>query len=135
MDSQASSYVYTEGCTPHLRSLLVLRLDIVGMAGLGSSIPQVSFQNYFSLSWLLSPQCFRYLTVSLLQGSSIEVCNFQGILCPVSWGCKIHWLHLCRGVRLSQRVSCGPVGWGCRIHWLHLCRGVRLSQQVSWIWY
>ena len=19
--------------------------------------------------------------------------------CPVSWGCRIHWLHLCRGVR------------------------------------
>ncbi|CAE1172850.1 unnamed protein product [Acanthosepion pharaonis] len=41
MDPQASSYVYTEGCTPHLRSLLVLRLDIVGMVGLGSSIPQI----------------------------------------------------------------------------------------------
>ena len=21
------------------------------------------------------------------------------LLCPVSWGCRIHWLHLCRGVR------------------------------------
>ena len=19
--------------------------------------------------------------------------------CPVSWGCRIHWLHICRGVR------------------------------------
>ena len=27
-------------------------------------------------------------------------------LCPVSWGCRIHWLRLCRGVRLPQRVSC-----------------------------
>ena len=26
----------------------------------------------------------------------------------------------------------GPVSWGCRIHWLHLCREVRLSQWVSW---
>ena len=28
------------------------------------------------------------------------------IFCPVSWGCRIHWLHLCRGVRPPpQRVS------------------------------
>ena len=26
----------------------------------------------------------------------------------------------------------GPIGWGCRIHWLHLCRGIRLLHQVSW---
>ncbi len=26
-----------------------------------------------------------------------------------------------------------PVGWGCRIHRLHLCRGVRSPQLVSWI--
>ena len=24
----------------------------------------------------------------------------------------------------SPKLDC-PVGWGCRIHWLHLCRGVR----------
>ena len=41
-------------------------------------------------------------------------------------GCRNHWLHLCRGVRLSQRVSYDPVGWGRRIHWLHLCWGIRL---------
>ena len=29
-----------------------------------------------------------------------------------------------------------PVSWGCRIHWLHLCRGVRSPpQRVSWIWH
>ena len=26
-------------------------------------------------------------------------------ICPVSWGCKIHWLHLCRGVRLPPPTS------------------------------
>ena len=50
---------------------------------------------------------------------------------PLGWGCRIHWLHLCRRVRLPQRASCDPVGWGCRIHWLHLCRKVRLPQRVS----
>ena len=29
----------------------------------------------------------------------------------------------------------GWFGWGCRIHWLHLSRGVRLLQQVYWIWH
>ena len=28
-----------------------------------------------------------------------------------------------------------PIGWGCRIHRLHLCRGVRLPQRVFRIWY
>ena len=28
-----------------------------------------------------------------------------------------------------------PVGWGCRIHRLLLCRGVRPPQRVSWIWH
>ena len=26
-------------------------------------------------------------------------CIFNRINCTVSWGCRIHWLHLCRGVR------------------------------------
>ena len=26
--------------------------------------------------------------------------------CPVGWGCRIHRLLLCRGVRPPQRVSC-----------------------------
>ena len=25
-----------------------------------------------------------------------------------------------------------PVGWGCRIHWLHLCRGIRPRKWASW---
>ena len=33
----------------------------------------------------------------------------------------------------SSRISLPcPVGWGCRIHQLLLCRGVRPSQWVSW---
>ena len=26
--------------------------------------------------------------------------NLNNQACPVRWGCRIHWLHLCRGVRL-----------------------------------
>ena len=45
---------------------------------------------------------------------------------PVGWGCRIHRLLLCRGVRQpTMSVLDGPVGWGCRIHWLLLDRGIR----------
>ena len=35
------------------------------------------------------------------------------------------------------KVLCdnGPVSWECRIHRLHLCRGVRPPQRVSWIFH
>ena len=33
---------------------------------------------------------------------------------------------------LHFKMTDGPVSWGCRIHRLHLCRGVRLFQLVSW---
>ena len=33
---------------------------------------------------------------------------------------------------IQQAVS--PIGWGCRIHWLYLCRGVKNpTQRISWI--
>ena len=32
-------------------------------------------------------------------------------------------------------LICGPISKGCRIHWLHHCRGLKLLQRVSWIWY
>ena len=25
--------------------------------------------------------------------------SWRIVLCPVSWGCRIHWLHLCGGIR------------------------------------
>ncbi|CAI9728327.1 tetraspanin-15-like isoform X2 [Octopus vulgaris] len=38
---ETNKIIHTDGCTSLLRRLLVLRLDIVGMAGLGSAIPQI----------------------------------------------------------------------------------------------
>ena len=40
-----------------------------------------------------------------------------------------------RQVHKTSSTS-GQVSWGggCRIHWLHLCRGARLYLRVSWIW-
>ena len=36
--------------------------------------------------------------------------------------------------QLTTAEESDLVSWGCRIHWLHLCRGVRLLQRVFWIW-
>ena len=45
----------------------------------------------------------------------------------VLWHINHCWL-------FTTKSSC-LVGWDCRIHQLHLCRGVRLPQWMSWIWY
>ena len=41
-------------------------------------------------------------------------------------------------MRVCMQIYACPVGWGCRIHWLHLCRGVRppaRRHRVSQIWH
>ena len=35
----------------------------------------------------------------------------------------------------KSQLQIYPVSWGCRIHQLHLYKGVELPQQVFWIWY
>ena len=32
--------------------------------------------------------------------------TFNSVYCPVNWGCTIHWLHLCRGVRPPPPNEC-----------------------------
>ena len=41
----------------------------------------------------------------------------------------------CLFLEQAYHPQTGPVGWGCRIHWPHLCSGVRLLQQVYRIWH
>ena len=50
-------------------------------------------------------------------------------------GFKICQLHFLRRAKFpppqkKQNKNC-PVSWSCRIHWLHLCREVRLCQECS----
>ena len=40
-----------------------------------------------------------------------------------------------KNIILIYKNTFCPVGWGCRIHRLLLCRGVRTSQRLSWIWH
>ena len=66
-----------------------------------------SFIPYFSLSLSISLLfifffCFPVLylsTFNVFIHSSYIIFLVSNYSCPVSWGCRIHWLHLCRGVR------------------------------------
>ena len=56
---------------------------------------------------------------------------YRGLILPQRCCCcRIHQLHFCEGLRLHQQVSSGPVRWSCRIHQLHLCWGVTPPQWV-----
>ena len=53
---------------------------------------------------------YIYISISVC----MYVCMYQS---------KYFYSYVC--IDLSIFESICPVGWGCRIHWLHLCRGVR----------
>ena len=50
---------------------------------------------------------------------------------------SLPWRESDSQLRITIRTIClgEPVSWGYRIHQLHLCRGVRLLQWVSKIWH
>ena len=60
--------------------------------------------------WSLSIRLFRVIYPGHSLGKSYlcrgAVSVFYNLIrlgyCPCSWGCRMHWLHLCNGVRPSQ---------------------------------
>ena len=51
---------------------------------------------------------------------------------PQKWVSRLYFIRLFRYLCVHLILNC-PVGWGCRIHRLHLCRGVKPHPQwVSW---
>ena len=64
---------------------------------------------------LRSPTLFTYRWKCFQKGQQTSKLDFESIE-EVAWFGKSHH---------------GPISWGCRIHWLHLCREVRLHQRVS----
>ena len=85
--SSFSLYVYSS-------SFLSYCLQHVLYFHLSPSLPfQVFLPIFFSFySFLSVSPPSIYLFLSLLTSSLL-------LSCPVNWGCRIHWLHLCRGVR------------------------------------
>ena len=61
---------------------------------------------------------------------TIEMCGGRGSGRSVLM-VQHHDIYLC----WDTHRDVGPVGWGCRIHQLHLCREVRLPQRVNWLWH
>ena len=74
----------------------------------------------FSKSLRIPAHCFRawchshpqshflsgvFIVTSVIVSPCVNVCTYPCTNCPVSWGCRIQRLLLCRGVRLPQRVS------------------------------
>ena len=57
------------------------------------------FFAYFLLFLIFFPKKCKWL-------SHRNILNIITLVDPVGWGCRIHRLHLCRGVRHPQQVSC-----------------------------
>ena len=66
----------------------------------------IFFFSIFSIFFFLSPSStllplmFSSITLSVSFFKYLFFSCFQFLSCPVSWNCRIHQLHLCRGVRL-----------------------------------
>ena len=56
-----------------------------------------------TFAWSNSSQGSELANLSILQ--HLHQLN-PLVFCPVGWGCRIHWLHLCRGVRLPPANEC-----------------------------
>ena len=59
---------------------------------------------------------------------------FLQSLCLHFTVCKQKTVFLLNWIVWNETVF-GPVSWGCRIHRLHLWRGIRAQQRVSKIWH
>ena len=81
------------------------------------------------LSTYVSQSVYIYLSIYLSLFRSI----YLSILVPIYLSI---YLSKSASTYLSVHIhsSACPLDWDCRIHWLHLCRGVRPPQWVSWLW-
>ena len=92
-----------------------------------------SFQNKIWDWWqCISTASFGSLTLSSYHCLSNSIPLIYGSIMTIV---KIFWnLKLLTRNNLNKIIT-KPVSWGCRICWLHLCRVVRSHQQVSLIWH
>ena len=92
----------------------------------------------FRLNYLTtSPSSWQTREHRFLESFRISIstvhCTF--LLMASSVHTKRMNVNFCWSVNTGNSIIYGPVSLGCRIHRLHLCREVRLLQQMSWIWY
>ena len=69
----------------------------------------------------------RYGSMSFSR--ALVQCKINSHVQGLNFACLVHFLQS-KPLHLAS-----PVGWSCRICQLHLCRGVRFPQWVSCIWH
>ena len=62
-------------------------------------IKTVTNSRYNIIMWTFQPTLIVLLVVYILFPSVLQYLDPISSTCPVGWGCRIHWLHLCRGVK------------------------------------
>ena len=70
----------------------------------------------------------QLLIKSVIKNAIISAVNFVNSQMKTI-DIKLDWVSLFNGILTSIGYLMCPVGWGCRIHWLRLCRGVRTPPQ------
>ena len=71
--------------------------------------------------------CFWLLVFGKTQGYTSIASPYSSA--PCNFSCFLNWKFI-----LRARVS--PVSWGCKIHQLHLCRGSKTTPSLQWVsWY
>ena len=91
---------------------------------------------HLSTNMSLQFQCFIYFLLGN-KFRLCYCCNYGvNFICLIGIVLLAHpfFFFLCSLIFLSHLVNC-PVGWGCRIHRLHLCRGVRPHPTSVLIWH
>ena len=75
--------------------------------------------------WLLFENILKQhisLWYTLIRVSITFICKTNNNNCPVSWGYRIHWLHLCKGVRPPPK----------RVSWYMTLNNLMVRLQQCW---
>ena len=93
-------WTLTENVTLSIGSHGILKIDSLHALIYFSFFSQ-TLMTFLSLIWLLSKSSIVHILLNLIWLLPFQWCR------PVNWGCRICWLHLCRGVKLlSYEATC-----------------------------
>ena len=84
---------------------------------------------FFQMLWSMYNRFF-VIQVFIINTPS----KFLSPVQTIGFSQEIQWQQVSSGLHDSYKYC--PVGWGCRIHRLLLCGGIKSpNQRVSWIWH
>ena len=114
-----------------LPPIIYRKADWVFSLGMATSLRQGKLWIQTSEFKTLNSNCLKIDLVSHL-ACSVRVEQIQRpLLSPLNSSTfRTH------GIMYTLQESSQPLCWDCRIHWTHICRGVKPSPQwVSWVWW